>query len=219
MNFVIVLSFVAALLALVAAALALVGVRAVRSRAAAVPELQEKVKILEARVADFEKKLTEMTQPPRQAPAKKAPANPWDDFLADYNLLAASLDGPQQGQEACDRFFALRSLKGLICLDPAAQENGKPAPKFVEVAQAAKSAYWALAIGEGDKQFAIVPNPVKGYTKNLHEKGGMKETFASNFEEKDAPRVQVKLPALFSHEAGAWKITQPGIVKLLEEHE
>ena len=163
MNFVIVLSFVAALLALVAAALALVGVRAVRSRAAAVPELQEKVKILEARVADFEKKLTEMTQPPRQAPAKKAPANPWDDFLADYNLLAASLDGPQQGQEACDRFFALRSLKGLICLDPTAkQDNGKPAPKFVEVGQAGKSNFWAWQMDRDAARYAVVPNPLKG---------------------------------------------------------
>ena len=146
-----------ALLALVAAALALVGVRAVRSRAAAVPELQEKVKILEARVADFEKKLTEMTQPPRQAPAKKAPANPWDDFLADYNLLAASLDGPQQGQEACDRFFALRSLKGLICLDPTAkQDDGKPAPKFVEVGQAGKSNFWAWQMDRDAARYAVV---------------------------------------------------------------
>ena len=53
MSFVIVLSFVAALIALIAAALALVGVRIIRSRADDVPELQEKVKILEARVADF----------------------------------------------------------------------------------------------------------------------------------------------------------------------
>ena len=202
MNFVIVLSFVAALLALVAAALALVGVRAVRSRAAAVPELQEKVKILEARVADFEKKLTEMTQPPRQAPAKKAPANPWDDFLADYNLLAASLDGPQQGQEACDRFFALRSLKGLICLDPTAkQDDGKPA--------------WSM--GKEDVRYAVVPNPLKGYTKSLHEKSGMKETFASDYAGKDAARIQAKLPAIFTAADGQWTIVQPGIVKLLEE--
>ena len=217
MEFLIVLAFVAALLALVAGALALVGVRGVKEPAARVPELEEEIEHLKARVTELEAQMKALE--PKKAPAApKKDGKPWDDFLADYNLLAASLDGPQ-GQEACDRFFALHQLKGLICLDPAAQENGKPAPKFVEVAQAAKSAYWALAIGEGDKQFAIVPNPVKGYTKNLHEKGGMKETFASNFEEKDAPRVQVKLPALFSHEAGAWKITQPGIVKLLEEHE
>ena len=216
MEFLIVLAFVAALLALVAGALALVGVRGVKEPAGKVPELEETVAHLKERVAALEKQVT--PQEPRKDPTPKKKGNPWDDFLADYNLLAASLEGAQS-QEACDRFFALQQLKGLICLDPAAQESGKPAPKFVEVAQAAKSAYWALAIGEGDKQFAIVPNPVKGYTKNLHEKGGMKETFASNFEEKDAPRVQVKLPALFSHEAGAWKITQPGIVKLLEEHE
>ena len=218
MNFVIVLSFVAALLALVAAALALVGVRAVRSRAAAVPELQEKVKILEARVADFEKKLTEMTQPPRQAPAKKAPANPWDDFLADYNLLAASLDGPQQGQEACDRFFALRSLKGLICLDPTAkQDDGKPAPKFVEVGQAGKSNFWAWPMDRDAARYAVVPNPLKGYTKSLHEKSGMKETFASDYAGQDAARIQAKLPAIFTAADGQWTIVQPGIVKLLEE--
>ena len=179
MEFLIVLAFVAALLALVAGALALVGVRGVKEPAGRVPELEEDVAKLKERVAALEKQL--VPKEPKKDPTPKKQGNPWDDFLADYNLLAASLDGPQ-GQEACDRFFALHQLKGLICLDPAAQENGKPAPKFVEVAQAAKSAYWALAIGEGDKQFAIVPNPVKGYTKNLHEKGGMKETFASNFE-------------------------------------
>ena len=216
MEFLIVLAFVAALLALVAGALALVGVRGVKKPAGRVPELEEDVAKLKERVAALEKQL--VPKEPKKDPTPKKQGNPWDDFLADYNLLAASLDGPQS-QEACDRFFALRQLKGLICLDPAAQEGGKPAPKFVEVAQAAKSAYWALSIGEGDKQFAIVPNPAKGYTKSLHEKGGMKETFASNFEEKDVPRLQVKLPALFSHEAGTWKITQPGIVKLLDEHE
>lgn len=217
MTFVIVLSFVAALLALVAAALALVGVRVVRGKADDVAQLQEKVKILEARVADFEKKLEAPPQPQKKEPAKKEPANPWDDFLADYNLLAASIDGPQQGQEACDRFFALRSLKGLICLDPAAKQNGKPAPKFVEVGQAGKSNYWAWMIGKDDARYAIVPNPLKGYTKNLHEKAGMKETFASNFENKDAVRIQVKLPAIFSAAEGKWTILQPGIVKLLEE--
>ena len=217
MEFLIVLAFIAALLALVAGALALVGVRGVKEPAARVPELEEEIEHLKARVTELEAQMKALE--PKKAPAApKKDGKPWDDFLADYNLLAASLDGPQS-QEACDRFFALRQLKGLICLDPAAQEGGKPAPKFVEVAQAAKSAYWALSIGEGDKQFAIVPNPAKGYTKSLHEKGGMKETFASNFEEKDVPRLQVKLPALFSHEAGTWKITQPGIVKLLDEHE
>lgn len=224
MSFVIVLSFVAALIALIAAALALVGVRVIHSRADDVPELQEKVKILEARVADFEKKLAALAQPapaeakPAKPAGKKADAQPWDDFLADYNLLAASLDGPQQGQEACDRFFALRSLKGLICLDPAAkQDDGKPAPKFVEVGQAGKSNYWAWRIDEASARYAVVPNPLKGYTKNLHDKAGMKETFASNFETKDAARLQVKLPAIFSADGGHWTILQPGIVKLLEE--
>ena len=217
MNFLIVLSFVAALLALVAGALAIVGVKGVRGPASKVDGLVADTAALEARVSALEKQLADAKpKEAKPAPAPKKDAKPWDDFLADYNLLAASIDTPQTSQEACDRFFALQNLKGLICLDPAAQVDGKAAPKFVEVAQAEKSAYWAYAFDEG-KMFAIVPNPVKGYTKNLHEKGGMKETFASDFDDKDVPRVQVKLPALFTHENGTWVIAQPGIVKLLDE--
>ena len=142
MEFLIVLAFVAALLALVAGALALVGVRGVKEPAGRVPELEEDVAKLKERVAALEKQL--VPKEPKKDPTPKKQGNPWDDFLADYNLLAASLDGPQQGQEACDRFFALRSLKGLICLDPTAkQDDGKPAPKFVEVGQAGKSNFWA----------------------------------------------------------------------------
>lgn len=213
MNFMSILAFVAAFLALVAGALALVGVKSVRGPASKVEGLEEKAAALERRVAALEKQLAEK---PKAKPAPKKNGKPWDDFLADYNLLAASIDGSAQSEEACERFFAIRALKGLICLDPAAQMNGKPAPKFVEVAQAGKGAYWVYAL-DGSNEFAIVPNPLKGYTKALHEKGGMKETFASDFEEKDSSRIQVKLPALFSHDNGTWMIQQPGIVKLLNE--
>ncbi len=214
-----VFALVAALLALVAGALALVGMKGVKEMAAKVEELETRAAELEARIAAIEKQLAPAAPEKKPAPAPAPPkkdGKPWDDFLADYNLLAASIDTPQTSQEACDRFFALRSLKGLICLDPEAEVSGKSAPKFVEVAQAEKSAYWAFAFDDGG-MFAVVPNPVKGYTKNLHEKGGMKETFASDFDDKDVPRVQVKLPAIFTHDNGTWIIAQPGIVKLLDE--
>lgn len=218
MSFLIVLGLVAAVIALVAAALSLIAVQGLRGNASRVPELVEKIKILEARVAALEKRSLPPEEKPQAKPApKQADAKPWDDFLADYNLLAASLDGPQKGQEACDRFCALRSIQGLICLDPAAKQDGKPAPKFVEVGQVAKSTFWAFKLPGEPVRYAVVPNPVKGYTKNLHEKGGMKETFASDFEEKDAARLQVKLPAIFGEESGQWTVVQPGIVKLLQD--
>ena len=210
-----VFALIAALLALVAGALALVAVRGVREPASKVDGLVEKTEALETRVAALEEQLKAAQPKPAPAPPKKK-SNPWDAFLVEYNKLAASIDTPQTSQEACDQFFAVQGLKGLICLDPAAQVDGKAAPKFVEVAQAGKAAYWAYAV---EDMFAVVPNPVQGYTKALHEKGGMKETFASNFEEKekDAARIQVKLPAIFTHDNGTWIITQPGIVKLLDE--
>ena len=210
-----VFALIAALLALVAGALALVGMKGVREPVSKVDGLVEKTEALEARVAALEQQLA--PKEPKKAPEPpKKKGNPWDDFLADYNTLAVSIDASQTGQEACDRFFALRSLKGIICLDPSATVEGKAAPKFVEVAQAGKAAYWAYAV---EDMFAVVPNPIKGYTKTLHEKGGMKETFASNFDEvdKDVPRIQVKLPAIFTHDNGTWIIAQPGIVKLLDE--
>ena len=72
-------------------------------------------------------------------------------------------------------------------------------------------------MGKADVRYVVVPNPLKGYTKSLHEKSGMKETFASNYTGKDAARIQVKLPAIFTAADGKWTIVQPGIVKLLEE--
>lgn len=183
-----------------------------------IEELPGRLKVLEAQVASLEERMTaaEAKLAPAPEPPKK-PSKPWEDFVADYNLLAATIDGPEHGQDACDKFFERYGLKGLICLDPAAEHEGKPAPKFVEVGAAAKSTYWGLDYDHDGQHFAIVPNPTKGYTKDLHENGGMKETFASDYEDKDADHLQVKLPALFSLENGHWLISQPGIVKLLKE--
>ena len=56
--------------------------------------------------------------------------------------------------------------------------------------------------------------PLVEYNEELHSHKGMKETFASNYEKGSFKQLQVKLPAQFTQRLGAWKIVQPGVIKV-----
>ena len=55
------------------------------------------------------------------------------------------------------------------------------------------------------------------YDQNLHESGGMKETFAARYETGTTyDHVTVDMPALFSKRNDKWNIEQPGLLRLVE---
>ena len=143
------------------------------------------------------------------APIKKEVV--WKTFVEEFNQLAANMK-TVGASETCEKFVAGKKITLLMCLDPAAELNGQPSPKFVAVKSVPVSAFWAWPLPGVADRYAVVPNPSIPYEKKIHEEGGMKETFASNFETGICRKIEVRMPALFQNVNGNWIIDQPGII-------
>ena len=139
----------------------------------------------------------------------------WQRFIDDYNHLADSLDAPL-AEKACEDFCDQQQLQLLICTDHAAEINGQRMPRFERAATFAACTYWAWPITGQPGDYAVVPNPLVPVDKEANDKGGIKETFATNYEEADQPykHIQVRLPALFRLDHNRWLIDQPGVIRL-----
>ncbi|SHK37098.1 hypothetical protein SAMN05216582_1031 [Selenomonas ruminantium] len=149
----------------------------------------------------------------RTPPEKKMQPEVWRKFVDDYNNLANSMNVPRAA-EACDNFVKSHKLTLLVCVvsGPASANGGSLSYETVE--QVAGSNYWAWNVAGQPEDFVVVPNPLVPYDEKLHQAGGMKETFASNYETGSFKQIQVKLPACFTRKAGSWKIVQPGVIRL-----
>ena len=146
----------------------------------------------------------------------------WLPFIEDFNKLAAATKEPQV-TPAIREFIDTHKIRALMCLDHSAKNNGTPAPKFVTADETATGNFWLWALPTDNDRFVVVPNPACDYTENLHFEGGMKETFASNYEQLIAeagvqtPKIEVKLPSIFKKaegESNEWIIEQPGLIHL-----
>ena len=130
--------------------------------------------------------------------------SPWASFLEDYNHIAASMAVPGQ-LKACENFVTENKLKTLIYTGSM---------NFIFASNVAESKFWAWQMEENDK-FVVVPNPMIKYDEELHNHEGMKETFASNYENGKYTKYFVELPAVLNcDENNKWKILEPGVIKL-----
>lgn len=137
----------------------------------------------------------------------------WKPFVEEFNKFAEGMKKPG-AEGACEKFVKEKKLKLLMCLDHAAVENGMPSPKFTEVQSVAVSGFWAYPLPDVADRYAIVPNPLIPYEQKIHEEGGMKETFASNFESGVCRTIIVKMPALMHYDGGRWVTDQPGMIRV-----
>ncbi len=146
-------------------------------------------------------------------PSQEKKTQPWSDFVQDYNALAQSMEDAQ-ADIACGNFAELQQLMLLQC-----RVQGNQLPAFSVVEDVKASRYWAWKLPKDETKFAVVPNPKVPYDVRLHAEGGMKETFASNFQEKN-PRtyrkIAVVLPAIFTLQQDSWTIAEPGLLRLEE---
>ena len=137
----------------------------------------------------------------------------WHDFVEEYNNVARTASAPNM-EAAVKKFADDKKLTPLMCIEPAAMDGNRPMPKFISVTDIMKANFWAWAYPSDEKRFAIVPNPAIPYVEALHNEGGMKETFASNFDKGEYKEIEVKLPAIFENHDGNWIIEQPGLIRL-----
>ena len=182
-----------------------------------VGNLQQEIKELKGRLAAEQlKDAMQSTEPADTSRAAMAPPERrevWQDFLDDYNSLAASMHVPK-AEQACQAFAEGYKLELLRCTNPAAQENGQTVPKFAIAPCLQESTYWAWSVAEAPGAYVVVPNPLNPYDQKLHTEAGMKETFASNYEQGMADSLQVRLPAKFQKQGSVWKIVQPGVIRV-----
>ena len=146
----------------------------------------------------------DLTEPLSTRITPLAPQDPWLNFVDEYNKLAAEMSKPGQLMR-CEKFVRNNKLRiltygGALTFRPA-----------IDVKD---SGYWAFKC-ELD-EYAVVPNPMNPCDEELHEHGGMKETFALNYVEGVYRKYFVKLPALFNLEEGddGWHLKSPGVVNL-----
>lgn len=230
-------AFVVSVLALVAAAYALSTVRQKATEVDKVYALEAKVKKLRrqfeslrgAQTAEQVAAITAVAGVPSGKGAPERAASDaeaadggqpeaeavWSRFVTDYNNLSASMDVPR-AEEACQAFVDNYQLRLLRCTDHDAvdETTGDHAPKFM-LAPFSISAFWAWQVPEDKGHFVVVPNPLRVYGEKAHAEGGMKETFASNYEAgKEYHRIQVRLPALLCKDSNGWHIEQPGVIRL-----
>lgn len=137
----------------------------------------------------------------------------WQRFVDDYNNLANSMEVPKAAK-ACEDFVRNNRLHLLICVETSDTETGGGSPLYAPVDEVELSNFWAWQVPGKEDTFVVVPNPLVEYNAELHNRKGMKETFASNYEKGSFKQIQVKLPARFTQRLGAWKIVQPGVIKV-----
>ncbi len=137
----------------------------------------------------------------------------WQKFVDDYNNLANSMNVPK-AVEACTNFVRSYKLELLVCVASEEQAGGAANPIYASADDVEQSVFWAWNVTGQPEDFAVVPNPLVEYNEKIHHQGGMKETFASNYENGAFHQIQVKLPAHFSRHLGHWKIVQPGVIRL-----
>ena len=176
--------------------------RSTRGKIARVEELERDVKILQRDIKVLQDRLPKDAMPDntdtKPAMDKAAGAaiagnvkqEVWQGFVDDYN-----------------------NVQLLVCVESEKAENGKTLV-YTAVDNVESSRYWAWNVTGKPDDFAVVPNPLIEYNEELHHKGGMKETFASNYETGSFKQVQVKLPAHFTLRQGKWVIVQPGVIRV-----
>ena len=228
-NVIIILTGAVSLVALVGAAYSYSMLISSRKRLAKADKIEHELKALQHEVQEIKKHMANdggkeaaaslpadnpaiaVNAPKRKLADRKLSPEVWQKFVDDYNSLAQSMNVPK-ATEACENFVRAYKLQMLVCVE--ANSANSTTPVYVVTDKVSDSSYWAWNITGKPEDFAVVPNPSVAYDEKIHHEGGMKETFASNYESGVFQQIQVKLPAHFSQHSGTWKIVQPGVIRL-----
>lgn len=133
-------------------------------------------------------------------------ANLWEKFIADYNLLAGSMNVPKQ-LEACEKFVYDNSLRMLLY-------GG--AMNFLPAIEVSESNYWAWKIPDTKNIYAVVPNPMRPCDKVVYESGGLKQIFDMDYGGGVFRKYVIERPATFVS-TSSWQLQERGRLELEKE--
>ena len=118
------------------------------------------------------------------------------NFVAGYNKVAADVNS-----DACQSFVTANKIR-LLIYDSVIN--------FLSTVELEDSNYWAWKIPE-QNLYAVVPNPLIPCTEEIHEQGGLKVFFETNFKGGVYTIYYVQMPALFTENSnGNWIMRKLG---------
>lgn len=118
------------------------------------------------------------------------------NFVDGYNKVAANVNS-----DACQSFVTANKLR-LFVYDSVMT--------FLSTVELEDSNYWAWKIPE-QNLYAVVPNPLIPCTEEIHEQGGLKIFFETNFKGGICKIYYVQMPALFTENSnGNWIMRKLG---------
>ncbi len=118
-----------------------------------------------------------------------------------------------------ERFASLLqefSVEMFTCTNVEARRANPNTPPTFETK--AEGDFWAIKKEDGSDDYHVIPNPTLAYDDDRHRFYGMKEAFASNYQEgKTYTHMRLDAPARFSLMGKLWAPVRPGKITLSEE--
>ena len=110
------------------------------------------------------------------------------------------------------------SVKRFTCTNPEARKTEPNAPPTFETRD--EGDFWAIEKEDGSDDYYVIPNPAIPYSEERHRLCGMKEAFASNYQEgKTYTHMEIEAPARFNLMGSLWAPQRPGKIVLSGEED
>lgn len=151
----------------------------------------------------------------RQAPAKVM--TPLEYFMEAYGE-ANDIEDAALREARLSGLFAEFPIQTFTCTNLEARKLDPNAPPTFESRE--DGDFWALKKEDGADEYHVMPNPVLVYNEERHRFCGMKEAFASNYQEgKEYTHMKLDAPARFNLMGKLWAPMRPGKITLSGERE
>ena len=154
---------------------------------------------------------------PEPVPEPEPESPPIVRFLEAYSE-ANDIEDPALQKARFASLLAEFSGKRFTCTNPEDRKTNPNAPPTFETRD--EGDFWAVEKGDGSDDYYVIPDPTLPYSEERHRFCGMKEAFASNYQEgKTYTHMEIEAPARFSLMGSLWAPQRPGKIVLSGEQD
>ena len=164
---------------------------------------------------------------PESEPELESQSKPEPEAEEEVSLVVRLLEAYGEANDVEDpvqreaRFASLLTefpIKRFACTNPENRKTNLNAPPTFETRD--EGDFWAIEKEDSSDDYYVVPNPMIPYSEERHRFCGMKEAFASNYQEgKTYTHMEIEAPARFNLMGSLWAPQRPGKIVLSEEKE
>ena len=134
-------------------------------------------------------------------------------FVNEYNAIDVPGKSSYDIKNARDAYIKNFRITGFSCTNYEIRMNSpETAPQFRTDSSVVRASFWAFHVQE--TQYAVLPNQKQDYESQIHDAGGMKEAFQSNFAGGAYSHIKVLAPAIFSRSGDTWTLMKRGTLQL-----